>query len=100
MRRVLQSEEEILSAISTFRRGSNDPEWELPTCLRGSPIEDDCVHLLEILDISVTRGKIEIWEEAMEILCRSKTVSEIGMARISVSIKEFSFEKVRPLWVS
>ena len=89
-----------MSAISTFKRGSNDIEWELPTCLRGSPIEADCVHLLEILDISVTRGKIKVWEEAMEILCRFKTVSEIGMARISASVKEFSFEKVRPLWVS
>lgn len=74
-------------------------EWELPICLKHFPIETDCAHLLEILDVSVTQGNFKIWEEVMEILCRFKTVKEIGESRVFASIKKFSFKKIQPLYV-
>lgn len=104
IRRALQFEKDIIDAISNFKRmESSTPdgsEWELPFCLQRFAIETDCDHLLEVLDISVTQGKFEIWKEVIEILCRFKTINDIGMARIFASVKKFSFTKVQPLYVS
>lgn len=101
IRRALQFEEEMMDAIHNFgKTGSSapdDPEWELPICLKSFPIEADYVHLLEIVDVSVTKGKSGVWDEAMRILCRLKTINEIGTSRIFASIEEFSFKKVQPL---
>ena len=104
IRRVFQFEKDITDAISNFKcmesATPDGPEWELPVCLKHFAIEEDSRHLMEILDISITQGKFQIWEEAMEILCRFKTVHGIGTPRILASVKEFSFAKVQPLWVS
>ena len=93
-----------MDAISNLKRmgskTSSGPEWELPICLKDFAIGEDCGYLLEILDISVTQGKLRIWEEVMQILCRFKTADEIGVSRIFASVKEFPFGKVQPLWVS
>ena len=101
IRRALQFEKDIVDTISNFKRTEpstpDGSEWTLPFCLKNFAIEADCDHLLEVLDISVTQGKFEIWKEAIEILYRFKTVNEIGMARIFASVKEFSFMKVQPL---
>lgn len=75
------------------------PEWKLPLHLKDFPIEADYVHLLEILDISVTWRKFKAWEEVMETLRRFKTVNEIGMSRIFAAIRQFSFKRVQPWWV-
>lgn len=103
MRCALHFEKEIIDAISSLKRmelpALDGPGWQLPTCLKGFPIEADCVHLLEILDISITQRNFKVWEEVMEILPRFKTVNEIGRSRIFSAIKEFSFKKVQPLWV-
>jgi len=103
IRRALQFEKDITGAISSLKGVESSlpdgPEWELPICLKSFPVEADCVYLLEILDISVTQGKFRIWEEVMKVLCRFKTVNEIGMPRVLASIGEFSFKKVQPLWV-
>jgi hypothetical protein len=101
IRRALQFEKDITDAIFNFKSAKSTaldgPEWEIPFCLKSFPVEGDCVHLLEVLDISVTRGRFKVWEEVMEILCRFKTVNEIGMSRIFASIKEFPFKRVQPL---
>jgi hypothetical protein len=104
MRRVLQFEKDITDAISDLKRMEtttlDGAEWRLPVCLKKFAIEADCKYLLEILDASVTQRKFRMWEEVMGILCRFKTVDEIGTSRIFASVKEFSFKKVQPLWVS
>ena len=97
LRRALNFEKEIVDSISSLK--ADGPEWELPICLESFSIEADCVHLLEILDISVTRRKFELWEEVMKIFIRFKSVNEIGTSRIFAAIKEFSLKKVQPLWV-
>lgn len=98
IRRALEFEEDITDAISNLECAEPDgPEWELPVCLKDFAIEADCEHLLEILNISISRGKFKIWKGVMEILCRFKTVDEIGTSRIFASTKEFSFKKVKPL---
>lgn len=101
IRRVLEFEKDIADAISNFKQMESTTrgnlEWELPVCLRNFAIEADFEYLLEILDISVIQGKFRIWEEAMGILCRFKSVDEIGTSRIFASVKEFSFKKVQPL---
>lgn len=101
IRRTLQFEKAITDAISNFKSmglsAPDDPPWELPFYLRNFAIEADRDHLLEILDISVTQKKFDTWKEVMEILCRFKTVDEIGTARIFDSVKKFSFKKVQPL---
>jgi hypothetical protein len=101
IRRALHFERERTNTISSLKRVESPalggPEWELPIYLRSFPIEADCLHLLEILDISVTRRKFKVWEEVMEILCRFKSINEIGTSRISAAIKVFSFKKVQPL---
>lgn len=101
IRRVLEFEKDIADAISNFKQMEpttrGNLEWELPVCLRNFAIEADFEYLLEILDISVIQGKFRIWEEAMGILCRFKSVDEIGTSRIFASVKEFSFKKVQPL---
>jgi len=103
IRRALQFEKDIIDAISNFKHmkssTSDGFEWELPFCLKKFAIEEDCNHLLEVLDISVTQGKFEVWREVIEILCRFKTVNEIGMTRIFASVEKFSFMKVQPLYV-
>lgn len=103
IRRALQFEKDIVDAISNLKRmESSTPdrsEWELPFCLQNFAIEADCDHLLEILDISVAQGKFKVWEEVIGILCRFKTVDEIGTARIFASVKRFSFMKIQPLYV-
>jgi len=101
IRRALKFEKHIINAISTFKSMEsptpNGPEWELPFCLENFAVETDYEHLLEILDISVTRGKFGIWKKVLEILRRFKAVGEIGTARIFASVKKFSFKKVQPL---
>jgi hypothetical protein len=101
IRRVLQFEKEITDAISDLRQMESTtldvPEWEFPVCLKNFAIEADYRHLLEILDMSVTQGKFQVWGEAMEILCRFNIVDELGTSRIFASVKEFSFKKVQPL---
>ena len=98
MRHALEFGKDITNAISNFRcMGPDDPEWELPVCLKDFAIEADHEHLLEILDISITQGKFKIWEEVTGILCRFKTVNEIGTSRMVASTKKFSFKKVKPL---
>jgi hypothetical protein len=103
IRRALEFEKDIIDAISRFGSAEppaqNGPKWELPICLKRYPIEADCVHLQEIVDISVARGQLEVWEEAMGILCRFNSANEIGPSRIFASIKELSFKKARPLCV-
>lgn len=104
IRRALRFEKDIMDAISNFKRTElktlSDPEWKFPACLKKFAIEADCKYLLEILDISIAQGKFRIWEEVMEVLCRIEDVDEIGTSRIFASVKEFSFKKVKPLWVS
>lgn len=101
IRRALQFEKDVVDGISSFERmESSTPKWELPFCLKNFAIEADCNHLLEVLDISVTQGKLEIWEEVIGILCRFKPVNEIGVTRIYASVKKFSFMKVQHLYVS
>ena len=101
IRRALRFEKDIIDAISNFKSmESLTPdglEWKLPFCLKIFVVERDCEHLLEILDISVTQGKFEIWKEVLEMLCRFKAVGEIGTARIFASVKKFSFKRVQPL---
>lgn len=103
IRRALRFEKEILGAISSLKRmrssALDDPEFQLPVCLKVFPTVADCVHLLKILDISVTRSKFKVWQEVMEILRQFKTPNDIGMSRIFAAIKEFSFNKVQPWWV-
>ena len=102
IRRVLQFEKEIADAISNLKQTGSSPDcpvWEFPICLKNFAVEADCGYLLEILDVSVTQGMFRIWEEAMGILCRFKSVDEIGMSRVFASVKEFSFKKVQPLYV-
>jgi len=102
IRRALQFERDIADAISNLKRTgstSDGPEWKFPICLKNFAVEADCGYLLEILDISVTQGSFQIWEEAMGVLCRFKSVDEIGTSRVFASIKEFSFKKVLPLYV-
>jgi hypothetical protein len=103
VRRALKFEKGIIDAISRFKSAEpstkNGPEWELPIYLKGYPIEADCVYLQEILDISLARGKLKVWEEVMEILCLFKSANEIGTSRIFASIEKFSFKKARPLYV-
>lgn len=101
IRRALQFEKDVVDAISNFERmESSTSEWELPFCLKNLAIEADCNHLLEVLDISVTQGKLEIWKEVIGILCRFKPVNEIGMTRISAFVEKFSFMEVQHLYVS
>jgi len=98
IRSALEFGEDIADAISDLKCAEPDgPEWELPVCLKDFAIEADCEHLLEILNISISRGKFKLWETVMKILCRFKTVDEIGTSRIFASTKEFSFKKVKPL---
>jgi hypothetical protein len=98
MRRALHSEKEITNAISKLKK-TESSEWELPICLARFPIEADSLHLLEILDISVVRRRFKLWEDVMGILCRFKSITEIGVSRISAALKVLSFKKVQPLWV-
>jgi len=100
IRRVLQFEKDITDAISNLKHTGSTPgglEWKFPICLKNFAIEADCGYLLEILDTSVAQGTFQIWEEAMGILCRFKSVDEIGTSRIFASVKEFSFKNVQPL---
>ena len=97
LKRALNFEKEIMDSISSLK--ADDPEWQLPAYLEYFSVEADCVHLLEILDISVTRGKVELWEKVMEILLRFKSASGVGASRIFAATEVFSFEKVQPLWV-
>lgn len=101
IRRALQFDKDITNAIINLKglssSTSDSLEWELPICLKDFPVEADYPHLLEILDTSVSRENFKIWEEVMEILCRSKTVDEIGTSRIFTSVEKFPFEKVQPL---
>ena len=103
IRRALHFEREITNTISSLKSTESsalgNPEWELPIYLKCFPIEADRVHLLELLDISVTRREFKVWEEVMEVLCRFKPVDGIGSSRISAAVKGFSFKKVQPLWV-
>lgn len=101
IRRALQFEKDITDAISDLKRMESatpdSPEWRLPVCLKKFAIGADCKYLLVLLDVSVAQGKFRIWEEVMGILCRFKTVDEIGTSRIFASVKEFSFKRVQPL---
>ena len=101
MRRALHFEREMTNTISSLKMTESStlggPEWELPIYLKCFPIKADCVHLLEILDVSVTRRNLKLWEEVMEILCRFKSADEIGISRIFAAIKGFSFKRVQPL---
>lgn len=73
IRRVLQFDKDITDAISDFKRmGSTvpvNPEWELPIYLKSFAIEADFKHHLEILDTSLTQGKLRVWEVTMEQDC-------------------------------
>lgn len=99
LRRALDLEKEIMNAISDLKSTPDGPQWELPICLKSFPIEADCVHLLEILDISVAQRKFKVWKDILDVLRRSKAIDKIGRSRIFASITEFSFKKVQPLWV-